>query len=392
MLRYNLLNNKNLDLTCLVDDNNLELIKELYNNKLLENIYDRYSISPYTKSIFNIACLKGQIKICYFLHKTCNIKLCSNYFILACSTGQLDIAKWLCNYVDILEIYIYDNHFVDGFYISCINNQYEMLLWLITLDKIKHMINTIRWDYLFLRCCRLGLLKIVQFLYNNNIYDKTNIDISFLLSCHNNNLDVCKWMFELDIIDIHLYNDFIFIGSCYNGAFDVCKWLFENVEFSQKTLNISFSKSCIYNRKNICEWLLSISNIDIHDEYEYAFRLSDLDMQKWLISIDGTINVNMNEDYAFCRACNNNNFEQVKWLLSISNINIYNFLRKKDYYNIYDNQRFIKLIINYGVDIYDVDNLKLKKKLKKELFILCKNIFEKYICNDILYYIFNFLV
>lgn len=389
MLKYNLLNN-NVDLSYLVNDNNLDLFNILYDNDLLCNIYDKESISPYTNCLFNIACLKGQLKICRFLYEKYNIQLTSNYFILTCFNGHLNVAMWLYNYVDILKTFIYENQNVDAFYIACVNNQYNILIWLINLEEIKNYINTCRWKYLFIRCCRLGFIKIVKLLYYNNIYDKNNLDISFLLSCHNNNLELCKWLFKLNIIDIHIYNDFVFIGSCYNGCLDVCKWLYEKVFFNDEILNIAFAKSCIYNQKDICLWLLSISNINIHYEDEYAFRLSDLENQKWLMTLDSNIDVNAKNESAFYYACYNNNIEQVEWLLNFD-IDIYNVLKKNFYYNIYNNDKFIKLLINNGIDIYYVNNEKLKNKLKNELFVFVKLYFYKYICDDLLLYMFDFI-
>ena len=389
MLRYNLLN-KNLNLSILVNDNNLDLFNILYENKLLYNIYDKDSILPYTDSIFNIACIKGQLKICRFLYDKYNIKLTSNYFILACSNGHLNIALWLYNYVDILETFLYNNQIVDAFYMVCINNQYNILKWLINLEKIKYYIKNCRWNYLFIKCCKLGFIKIVKLLYYNNIYDVNNLDISFLLCCHNNNLELCKWLYKLNIINIHIYNDFIFIGSCYNGCLDVSKWLYKKVVYNTNILNIAFSKSCIYNKKEVCKWLMSIANIDIHFNEEYAFRLSNLDMQKWLLTLDNTINVNIKNDFAFWQACMNNKLEQVEWLLNFD-INLYNVVSKENYYDIYNNKKFIKKLLNNGIDLYYVCNNKLKKKLKNELFILIKLYLSNFFYDDILYYIFIFL-
>ena len=50
-------------------------------------------------------------------------------------------------------------------------------------------------------------------------------DFTFRLRCQNGHIEVAKWLYSLDKIDIHAFEDDVFRYSCQNGHIEVGKWL-----------------------------------------------------------------------------------------------------------------------------------------------------------------------
>jgi hypothetical protein len=103
-------------------------------------------------------------------------------------------------------------------------------------------------------------------------------------------------------------------------------------ELSREDKNSFFLSSCKSGHLQVAQWLWSISNgtIDIHADYEDAFRMScengHLEVAQWLWSIsNGMINIYTGDECIFRWSCRNGHLEVVQWLWRISNgtIDIY---------------------------------------------------------------------
>ena len=51
--------------------------------------------------------------------------------------------------------------------------------------------------------------------------------ISFINACKHGCLEICKYLFIKDKVDIHAENDWAFSSSCGNGHLEVAKWLYQ---------------------------------------------------------------------------------------------------------------------------------------------------------------------
>jgi hypothetical protein len=131
--------------------------------------------------------------------------------------------------------------------------------------------------------------------------------------------------------------------------------------------------------------LFGNNNINIHSEYEAAFRFScecgHLEFAKWLldisININSLINIHIFDEYAFKWSCFNGHYHIVKWLIEYSNdINSLIDIHKFDEYAfrvccVNGHMNIVKLLLRISND----------KKMpidinccNKETFILtCKN-------------------
>ena len=115
----------------------------------------------------------------------------TNVFQWSCRNGHLEVAKWLVETFDDIDVHV-DDEYV--FRWSCYNGQLEVVKWLIeTFDDI-------------------------------NVHIKN--DDAFRWSCKNDQLEVVKWLIEtFDDINIHVWDDYAFEWSCTRGHLGVSKWL-----------------------------------------------------------------------------------------------------------------------------------------------------------------------
>lgn len=131
---------------------------------------------------------------------------------------------------------------------------------------------------------------------------------------------------------------------CKNGQTNMIEWFITNLYSKDDSFNLI----CEYGYKDIFDWFVNKykkeivnSEIDIHNTYDYPFRLScindHLDITKELLELDAklgikdkddsykTIDINSCGDHVFRDACVHGNLEKAKWIMTLSdkiNVNI----------------------------------------------------------------------
>ena len=83
----------------------------------------------------------------------------------------------------------------------------------------------------------------------------------------------------------------------------------------------AFYWSCTFGHLEVAKWLYSLDYINIHLFHASVGCFRHLIVVKWLYSLD--INIHSNKEYAFCWYCKNGNLEVAQWLYSLGNINIH---------------------------------------------------------------------
>lgn len=120
-------------------------------------------------------------------------------------------------------------------------------------------------------------------------YNNINI-VNYLLSLNNNNIDISN------------NNEIPFLIACENGNLELVKCIINNKIF---ILTSKYLDSNIYISEHAFIIVCKNGFIDIAD---------------WLININPTLNIHVNNDYPLQRACYSSHYNMVKWLLNLEHI------------------------------------------------------------------------
>jgi len=187
-----------------------------------------------------------------------------------------------------------------------------------------------------------------------------NLNNLFCMLCRYGYIETLKWILTLGEINIHENEEKAFITSCDNGHIEVAKLL---IEISKERGEI----------------------INIHEHDDEAFRWSCmhgyLEIAKWLIEIskeNGKINIHADNENAFRLSCSNGKIEVAKWLIEISKEN-------KEMINIHINneEAFKHSCINGKIEVVKwlcslYDDYYIEIKNNKIVKYGVKNIYERY--------------
>lgn len=398
------INFKNISLSICINmaciTNNIELLKWLF------SLNDNLEFTATNLNTLTINTNNTEILI-FILNKYPNLKYQENIFTLLCEKGNLEILEWIITKIDYLTLDPYE-----CFHTACVNNNLTIAKWLLSLypeiyeldltDTFTDIIQTdyfniIVWMYTLNLNISIDINKIFRIacIYGNTctllwllnikpeIYESSQINDFFLLLCKNNNIDIIKLLlknnqnvdFKKGLNIAWTNNSFsvckylqslkpnikIILRNNFNSfepikTLEMIKWYFTTYNitvtptiFKQRyeldvykyllDLNPSLNKlkiiedlfiinCCIYNNLQVAKWLFTLQpNINISKNNEYIFRTTCinnyLDVAKWLYEIKPNININIDNDIIFITSCGYHNDKLCKWLYSINkNINI----------------------------------------------------------------------
>lgn len=168
---------------------------------------------------FMNACANNHLLLAKWL-RSVNGNILSDYnkiFYNVCANGHVETAEWLC------EIYS-DIDLSTGFMRACNNGKIELAKMIYSMDR------NISYDHkkVFANVCGKGHIEIAKWLYSVNV----NVDTinAFVLSYSNGQVDVLKWICEIDksVVANYMISD---VRIWYKDLYDK---IFSN----QNTVNI----------------------------------------------------------------------------------------------------------------------------------------------------------
>ena len=304
------------------EDGHFQMAKWLY--RTYKHI-DIHSLDDYA---FRWSISNGHYKIAkwlYALDGKIDLHINGDYvFVAACSSGNLRMAKWIFSLDKNFDLSMAN---YQCFRSACVNGKLNIVKWLYSLTG-KEIFNKISVDNIFSHVCRLGHLNIARWIIKNTDIDiKKSKDTAFNGACVKGFSKLSKWLYKQDNT-VRLYED-SFFEICNSGNLIMIKWLDSISKLESIDNDIIFtglSYACKSDNINLCKWLYSkkinTEQFDIkkHDNLLFRRACSNgrLEIAKWLLNLDSSINISSNNHESFVMACNKGLIDIVLWLISIN--------------------------------------------------------------------------
>ena len=318
MLKY-LLETKpdNINLKPLIHDNNLDLLKILYQigklttnynntNKYLEYACQKgqlqfiiwYTSLPNRlaidyETLFYEACMSNNLLIArYFVATLDNIKYKDSVkytFCRASELGKYEVVRWLYEEFTIIihefnhyafrwasnnghlsivkwlhKIEKVDNEDIiyDALKSSLVNNHLAITTWL--LSNYRYVINMVDRDDLIYACCVRGnhtAIKYIMNVFRNGSSPEVGVnwDDIFCLVCKYGHIETAKWILD-DPLSINpnmgLPISRAFLFAIEFGELDIVTWLYNMYDtMDNSIIQESFKQACYFGKKDIVMWL-----------------------------------------------------------------------------------------------------------------------------------------
>jgi hypothetical protein len=293
---------------------------------------DNINIDPY-KNGLRLVCIRGDLnlsKLLYSLDEV-NKNNIERIFIETCEAGHLEVTQWLYNLLG-------DKKFnINGLFITaCRKRNLKMCQWLYSLGGVDIHLH---YDEPFKLACEYNCIKLVKWLYslgNINLYclndcgiklaiKNINIELTkWILSIHN---PKCKYRYELK----YEYNKKFLIFIKYLFSIELIKPDYDLFIIAVKNQDIE-----------LCKYLYSIGVIDIHKDNDKLFRMACkydfFDIALWLYSL-GNVDINIFDNYPMRISFKNNKFREWFTLLGVNIDGI--DIEEMNYRDKFDNKRHI---------------------------------------------------
>ena len=290
-------------------------------------------------------------------------------FFLACSHGDLIVAKWICHVFRLTKKKVCSVYEICGFELACKNGHFHVVRWM--TKKFQLTKNDLRWSYnkkfynkpfyygcssgnlemvqwlystfcltkddiegCYVSACENGHLKIVEWLYTIPSFTKEDIiyDNGFRFACANGHLNVAQWLHKTFILPLNIIDlkyELPFSEACSGGHLEVVRWLSKTFELLPKYFrpcSLSFYWACDHGYLSIVKWLYKkhqkLSNCNDPDDQISLQRILDCTCLKghvhvlqWLCDTfysSGSIPMNYHKNLGNC--CQLGNIKMVQWL------------------------------------------------------------------------------
>lgn len=240
------------------------------------------------------------------------------HFSRACEEGHLNLARHVF-YANIEndELYRKDipKNLPASFHSARQNGHLNVVKWLYDLMKK----NEIRIDIFddennFKFACSKNHLDIAKWLFNKNITEKDNNDISLapIITYANSKgyIDLVKWLMEVNdkytsIEHLPVSYLFLFRNACIKGQYEIAKWLFES------------------RKDKFIELLIKLKEPVVTDIAIECYKKGHLGTLTWLFELMEKLGTSLSTDIieehkfsSIINACETNNIEMIEWISS----------------------------------------------------------------------------
>jgi len=175
----------------------------------------------------------------------------------------------------------------------------------------------------FLELCEGGYPELASLIYTNRAININKNGIGFVAlrrACFCGNLPVVKYLLDLDVIDIHQYDEQILIQAISSGHFDVARLLMEQGQMNPYAQDgIAIQYCCQYGWLDFLQEIVvpfnPITKVAYEKGFTFACANDQLEIVKFLHEVG--VDIHTNEDAGFKMAYEDRCHKVIPYLLSL---------------------------------------------------------------------------
>ena len=152
---------------------------------------------------------------------------------------------------------------------------------------------------------------------------KSELKAALLFGCVSGELEIFQSLLNFYPSQTNKLHILLFRTACVSGQLEIANWLHDKDELSDAILEDIFIQTCRSGHVLVADWLLTTyprNKIFLNDAFWLCYRCN-LEMVEWLWkkSVDINPDIDLFVDPRFFNmACNFNNIEVVRWVLSLN--------------------------------------------------------------------------
>lgn len=276
-------------------------------------------------------------------------------FCMACSTGNLDVAQWLCGLGGVNTRAKNNKAFRD----ACYCNQLPVAVWLHGLGAAGRWHEHPGCQDLFVAVCGLGYLALAQWLYGiGGVEAHVGGLAAFRAACRNGQLHVAQWLHGLGgVVHVHDDTEAHLFWACMGGHLHMAQWLhslgavIDPDVFLRLPLDVgkwavtkwlvelggmerqvrfesgsAFIQACMEDNLEAAQWLVSLGAVDVvpcaRRGFPVAVRKGSVHLTRWLLELGG-LDVHLDQDWAFRVACHHLHVALAQWVYSLGGVDVH---------------------------------------------------------------------
>ncbi len=165
-------------------------------------------------------------------------------------------------------------------------------------------------------------LRFIQWLYEKDkeLFDTNNVNMGFGFACMKNYKYMAQWINNHFTINYEMQAETTFRDLILISNLEMCKWLYElNENIFSKYINQFYKLSCTYNNIEMAKWFRSLKDsVKVNDNIYFceAIENDNIKIAKWLYSF-GNVNLKYNDNQPFKLAVKNNSLVCAIWLCNL---------------------------------------------------------------------------
>lgn len=235
---------------------------------------------------FENACRNGHLTLAKWIYGLCQPTVKMSLYFKVCQAGHLHVLQWFST-LDTVSNQCFNTYEI-SLNLACSSGHLDIVKWLVSEGANPN----IDCCYPFRKACQAGHLHVAQWLLSGDLrfIPSFTLDVLFTQVCGEGHIKVAQFLKEkFPRIDVHALGNSPFADAIRDGHVEIAQWLKFNWPSVQYHGNMDclFAEVCGDGHLQMAKWLISTyRDIDPlannNNAYKLARNCPDSDTEMWL--------------------------------------------------------------------------------------------------------------